>query len=203
MKQVVIVGGGETFDMYEDYLRWLRTTEFDIFSKASGWKSNLQEDLGPEYQVFNLRMPNPNNASYLEWRIYFTSINQHFERDAVFVGHSLGGLFLLQYLSEYNLVPRATIIVGTPAYDCGTFKYPLGGKGRNLGKLHLFHSEDDNIVPLRNAYLIKSDILSAHMHINNGSGHFYMQTNFPALVKVIKSLWPKSPKQNSTASSKS
>ena len=191
MKQVVVIGGGETWADYEDYLHYLRNHEFDIFSRSTGWKDTLQEDLGKDYQVIRPRMPDSQNAKYEEWIEYFLNISQHFESDAVFVGHSLGGLFLLRFLQEYNLEPRATIFVAAPAYNCETFFYSVGDYSDNLGKVHIFHSEDDEVVPLKSAYVYKSDLLDATMHIKKDSGHFFMQTNFPELVKTIKSLWRK------------
>ena len=191
MKQVVIVGGGETHETYEDYLAWLGNQEFNLSgNKPTGWKDTLQEDLGKDFQVIRPRMPDSQNAEYEEWEIYFNTVVAELDDQAVFVGHSLGGLFLLNYLSNHFLAPRATMLIATPAHDCGSFMYP-GTTGKDLGKVHIFQSLDDTVVDPGDAYRIKADILSAELHISKDSGHFYMQTNFPDLVRVIKSSFPK------------
>lgn len=191
MRQVIVIGGGETHDTYEDYLDLLRHQEFNPNSSSpGGWKSNLQEDLGDGYEVIYPRMPTPNNAKWLEWKAYFHNIDDYANNGAVFVGHSLGGLFLLRYLSVYNLEPKGLLLVATPAQTCGTFEYKHGG-GYNLGEVHIFQALDDHIVDPGDAYRIKADIMSAKMHIYNEGGHFYMQTNFPELVKCITQLHKK------------
>lgn len=190
MKQVIVIGGGETHETYEDYLAWLGSQEFNLSStRPTGWKETLQEDLGSGYQVIRPRMPDTQNAEYDEWELYFNTVIDAIDDQAVFVGHSLGGLFLLQYLSTHFVAPRATIFVATPAYDCVSFLYPHTNK--DYGKVHIFQSLDDTVVDPGDAYRIKADILEAELHIYKDSGHFYMQTNFPDLVKTIKKQWPK------------
>jgi hypothetical protein len=71
-KQVVVIHGGDTFDSYEDYLTFLNAFEVDkesLFLKD--WKSTLQSELGENYEVLCLQMPNMFNAKYLEWKIWF------------------------------------------------------------------------------------------------------------------------------------
>lgn len=217
MKQIVIVGGGETFDEYEDYLSWLRSTEFDIFSKASGWKSNLQKNLGSQYQVINVKMPNPLNAKYEEWCIYMDKVWSFVNPGAVFVGHSLGGLFLLKYLSgrTQNIgqdvldqwkQPLATVFVASPFDIRGStgyadFKLRDDHNHRAFGKIHWFHSPQDDIVTAHHSYMGQL-CLGGDLHLLVGRGHFIYDNKFPELIKTIKTTWQKSPKQKNTASSK-
>lgn len=187
-QQVVIVGGGETHDNHVDYLKWLGKQEFMPGTKHTGWKDTLQEDLGNDFEVIRTHMPNSQNANFSEWEAYFDTVVDYINEGAILVGHSLGALFLLEYLSRFDIGAKALILIASPAHWCGTFPYePNWFSGINP-PIHIFHSEDDNIVPLKSAYILKSDILKAEMHIFKDKGHFYMQTNFPDLVKVIKKI---------------
>lgn len=202
MRQIVVIGGGETHDTYDAYLGFLRRMEFNPEPReGKGWKANLQHDLGERYQVFVPKMPNHLNAKYEEWCIYFRNVLEHVEPGAVFVGHSLGGIFLMKFFHEYNghadtLQARSFILVGTPygertKGDLGDFDTVDLPRSKKLGELHVFHSRDDEIVRPADAWLYKANYLDAQVHMFEGRGHFYKDEHFPELVKVIKSLWRK------------
>ncbi len=50
-------------------------------------------------------MPNALNAKYLEWKILLGRLAPCFNKEAAFIGHSLGGIFLAGYLAE-NEFPK-------------------------------------------------------------------------------------------------
>lgn len=199
MKQVIVIGGGETFDTYEEYLDFLRyDAHVDITPRTGkGWKKNLQEALGSDYQVIIINMPNPLNARYKEWCITFTRMLDYIESDTIFVGHSLGGMFLFDYLDGHNLVPKATLFVGTPIPAVKGFgDFPVKTTVElvsNYGKVHIFHSKDDHVVSVREAFLYNSIFIDAQLHLFSNRGHFNDE-QFPELVKVIKGLTKKQPK---------
>ena len=101
-QQVVVVHGGTTFDNYEKYIDYLKNQEIylDRVRFKKYWKENLQEDLGDNYDVLLPRMPNKDDARYLEWAIYFNNFSNQLDDDLILMGNSLGGIFLAKYLSE-------------------------------------------------------------------------------------------------------
>jgi hypothetical protein len=50
-------------------------------------------------------MPNPMNARYNEWKILFKKIVLLLDDNVILIGHSLGAIFLVKYLSE-NKFPK-------------------------------------------------------------------------------------------------
>jgi len=56
-------------------------------------KGNLQTVLGDGYQVILPKMPNKYNARYLEWKILMDEFFEQMDTDAIFIGHSMGGIF--------------------------------------------------------------------------------------------------------------
>lgn len=200
-RQVVVIGGGETFDTYEDYLRFL---ELDLkfnpeTQRKPNWKENLQKDLGRRYEVVHLSMPSKLNAKYLEWNIYFRKVLPHLRDGVIFVGHSLGGQFLLKYLSE-NINIKAEIggllLVASP---CSVGKMPgFADFNCDTGnevcveeeKVHIFHSVDDTIVPIETGAMRLTDTTEtgSHRHRFTDRGHFIFDKHFPELVRVIRSL---------------
>ncbi len=157
-QQIVFIHGGETFATYEDYFKYLADVEID-FSRlfAKRWHQQLQEVLGEGYEVIAPRMPNVWNAKYMEWKIYFEKHLPFIRDGVVLIGHSLGGIFLAKYLAEENFPVKikATFLVAPPyddkdsGYSLADFVLPKSLKKleEQGGKISLYHSEDDPVVP--------------------------------------------------------
>jgi predicted alpha/beta hydrolase family esterase len=101
-KQVIVIHGANSFDSYDEYINYLKNREVTVESFLSwrGWKDNLADELGSDFEVFAPRMPNKDNAKYAEWKIWFERIFPYIQEDVVLVGHSMGGIFLVKYLSK-------------------------------------------------------------------------------------------------------
>jgi len=199
-KQIVIIHGGDTFDTYEDWLSYLKVKKLDfekIKSTWRGWKDTLDEKLGKEFEVILPQMPNKQNAKYTEWKIWFETMIPYLEPEVVFVGHSLGGIFLPKYLSE-NTFPkmiRATFLVSAPydaentGYSLADFKLnnDLAGFEKQGGKIFIYHSEDDPVVPFTDFKKYQQVLKDATFRIFKDREHFG-QEELPEIVQDIKSI---------------
>jgi len=106
-KQVIFIHGGGNFDSYKSYLSFLRRDKFDINElKKKKWKDSLDKDLGSKFEVLMPKMPNSSNAKYLEWKIWFEKLLPFINQEVIFVGKSLGGIFLAKYLSENKCIQQ-------------------------------------------------------------------------------------------------
>lgn len=197
-QQIWVIHGGTTFDAYEEYLTYLQTKEISFDRLLSrGWKMNMQESLGDAYQVIAPRMPNPNNAKYNEWKIWFEKLALLMVGDVILVGHSLGGIFLAKYLSE-ETVPvhvKATFFIAAP-YDTegmneslGDFMLPsdMSGISKQGGKIVFYYSQDDPTVPFTHAEKYRAALPDAKVKIFSDRQHF-TQEDFPELIEDIRSL---------------
>lgn len=197
-KQIVVIGGGDTFKTYKEYIAYLKKLKLDFRkTKIKRWKSNLSEFLGKNFDVIILKMPNTANARYLEWKILFNKLLPFLKNNVILLGHSLGGLFLAKYLSE-NKFPKkikALFLVAAP-YDEENADYTLGDfkLSKNLTKLRnqvrkifLYHSKDDLIVPFADITKYKKSLPEAKVTVFKNRKHFD-QKKFPELVKDIRSL---------------
>ena len=101
-QQVVLIHGGNIFENYGEYISCLKNKKIDLNYLRSfpEWKNGLSEALGEGFDVLMPRMPNGSNAQYDEWKIWFQRILELLNEGAIFVGHSLGGVFLAKYFSE-------------------------------------------------------------------------------------------------------
>lgn len=194
--QVFVIHGGTTFATYEEYLHYLKTKEIDIQTlKAKGWKDSL-DSLGPGYEVIAPRMPNAQNAKYEEWKLWFERFIPFLKDGVVLVGHSLGGVFLAKYLSE-NSFPKkikATLLVAAPyEYDIGSplpqfsIQKPLKKFGEQGGKIILYHSKDDPIVPFTELAKYQKELPEAQVRVFEDRGHFNHE-EFPEVLQDLTEL---------------
>jgi predicted alpha/beta hydrolase family esterase len=193
-KQIVVVHGGDSFETYKKYLNALRSWEVskDTFSARYDWKSNLAEDLNNDFEILSPRMPNKQNAKYVEWKIWLERMIPFLKNNAVFVGHSMGGLFLVKYLTE-NKFPKnigALYLVAAPHSLTGDiYQFQLKKNLQNVWtqcqNIHIFQSKDDPVVPFVEAERYQKAWPGAKIHIFKNRGHFN-QEHFPELVREIK-----------------
>lgn len=198
-QQIVVIHGGNTYDTYEEYLEYLKNYVIDDISqiRKKDWKVGLEDKLGGNYSVLMPTMPNNKNAKYLEWEIWFNKIIPFIQDGVILVGHSLGATFLFKYLSEQVLDKKvkATVFIAG-VYDdsvfeesLGDFKKPDSFKGfiDQAGKVSVFHSKDDQVVPFSQTQILREMIGEYDLHEFNERGHFN-QEEFPELAEKIKEL---------------
>ncbi len=197
-KQVITIHGGDTFETYEEYISFLKDFSFDFERmKSKGWKGNLQESLGEDFEVIAPQMPNKNNAKYLEWKIWFEKLIPIFKDEAIFVGHSLGGIFLAKYFSEerYSKKIKAIFLVAPP-FDAADSEYTMADfvlpnqlsllqKQGNM--IFIYQSKDDHVVPFADIEKYRNALPLAKIRIFDTRGHF-SQSEFPEIIKDIQNL---------------
>ena len=196
-RQVWVIHGGDTYDTYEEYLGALKSWVVSLDDlRHTNWKSSLQEKLGAEYEVLAPRMPNSHNAKYLEWKVWFGKFVPLMSGPVIFVGHSLGGIFLAKYLSENSFPHRiqATFLLAAPfaappGESLADFSLPASLKQfeDRDGEIFLYHSEDDPVVPFADLENYQKALPNAHVRTFTDHQHFN-QPDFPELVADIKNL---------------
>ena len=199
-KQIIVIHGGDTFDTYEEYIKFLKGWQIDfedISSKRTDWKDSLAEALGNEFEIIAPRMPNKLNAKYLEWKIWFDKFVPHLEPEVMLVGHSMGGIFLAKYLSEndFSKKVRGLFLVAAPFDDkdskesLGDFKLPqsLDRLNSQVDKIFIYQSMDDMVVPFADLGKYKAVLKNITAREFKDRGHFN-QEEFLEIVEDIKAL---------------
>lgn len=189
--QIILIHGGDSFDTYEAFLSFLKKWKIDFKDyqdPKSDWKETLRGEIGDGFEVIRPSMPNKRNAKYEEWKIWFEKFIPYFE-SYVLVGHSLGGLFLAKYLSE-NTLPKKPIAVFLVAAPYGEGDFPLSeniSPIQDQGKVFLYHSEDDPVVPFADLEKYASRLNTATKRVFKDRGHFG-QEKLPELIEDIRLL---------------
>ncbi len=201
-KQIVIIHGGNSFKTYKHYITYLKTKEINIekLKPNKDWKDTLASELGDSYEILRPRMPNGANARYKEWKIWFERIAEVLNNELILIGHSLGGTFLVKYLSEniFSKQIKATILVAAPFDDSDDIDGqeslidfilpPLLEKFiKQGGKIYLLHSKDDPIIPFTQFTKYQNRLPGAKVVVFNDKKHFNQET-FPEIIELIKSI---------------
>lgn len=199
IQQIVFIHGGDTFATHEDYLKFL--TEFEIdppTSEVKKWKHSLVPALGENFELLAPEMPSKSNAKYHEWTLWFKKFIPFLRQNTIFIGHSLGGLFLAKYLSE-NTLPvaiRAAFLVAAPFddkdadYSLADFTLPanLDTLAKQVPEIFLYHSTDDPVVPFQDFGKYVKALPTAHAQTFTDRSHFN-QPDFPEIIEDIKNLF--------------
>lgn len=189
-KTIVIIWWGESFSHPDLYIEYLHNYRLELWREKKKWKTCLASKmLEWGWNVFIPQMPCSDNAHYNEWLIVFKKLLECIPdtEETIFVGHSLGGCFLLRALSDLNIpcsqlhTIAACVRAGdfTPPYDNWKHLQSLGSK------VHLWHSEDDCIVPFSDAQFLLEHLPDANSHFYMNMSHFHKLEEFTDLEKCI------------------
>ncbi len=196
-KQVLVIHGGDTFASYDAYLNYLRSKQVSLERLlGKSWKDRLQEDLGNSFEVIAPKMPNPQNARYEEWKLWFEKITSLVNEEIILLGHSLGGMFLAKYLCENVLAKKikAVLLVAAPfdeQCDLNLKEFaPLGSFStftKQAETIILYHSKDDPVVPFKELIKYQKALPSATVRVFENEQHFNL-ARFPKILEDLRKI---------------
>ncbi len=197
-KQVVIIHGGDTFKNQKEYITDLKNMQIKkekLFKH--NWKDNLDKELGKKFEVLFPKMPNSYNSKYKEWKIYFENLQKILNQNPIFVGHSLGAIFLVKYFSENKteLNIKALFLIAPPFNENNQYylenfklnKQKITVLEEEIKNIYFYQSKDDKVVVLDDFKSYYKYFKKSKFRILNNRGHFN-QNKIPELIKDIKKL---------------
>lgn len=193
---VIVIHGGMAFETEQEYLASLVPMEISLEPSVPGWKPNLVEALGAGVEVIRPTMPCKRWARYEGWKIWFEKYIPHLHDGVVLVGHSLGGLFLVKYLSENRMPVQigALVLVAAVFAQEGERSVPtfnLSGDFELLtdqvSSITLYHSRDDQVVSYDDAGRFLQVLPGATLKTFEDRGHFNGE-RLPELEQQLREL---------------
>ena len=198
-KQVLLVHGGDTFPSHEEYVAFLHSYVIEDLDKyrKKHWKDGLASNLGDEYDLIAPTFPNKYNCKYSEWSIWMEKILALLDDQVIFIGVSMGAVFLAKYINEHRLSNRVSklILVAGP-YNNEQTKYEYIGDFAISGDLPelaalgervvVYYSTDDPVVPATELEKYRQSLPNAKYCIMSDRGHFGGE-EFPEIATEITS----------------
>jgi predicted alpha/beta hydrolase family esterase len=192
-KQIIYIHGGQVFKKKEHFYNYLRKTEVNTLSKSKTWADFLEKDL-KNYEIIKPNMPCKFGSDYKGWEIWFQRHFGFLNDEVILIGWSLGGSFLLKYLTENKFTKKIKqlhlIAPGVIRADLLDFKVNIKKVNKLKSiceKIYLWHSKDDDIVSFKDSQFLKKKLPEIELFSFKDRGHFY-QKNFPEILSVIKKL---------------
>jgi pimeloyl-ACP methyl ester carboxylesterase len=202
--QIVFIHGGDSFDNPEEFHDFVRSLTYDPYAiEHSKWRDQIKETLIHTHECLMPRMPNAMNADYTAWSIWFEKLFPYLRDGVILVGHSMGGGFLLHYLTENKLpIKISQLHLVAPVIDdldcpviddldcpgVGEFGIDItnwSGFQNIIPTIHLWHSSDDTLVPIHHSERFLAKLPTVTLHRFTDRGHF-LQPEFPELLAELQ-----------------
>ncbi|MCI5050941.1 MAG: alpha/beta hydrolase [Candidatus Pacebacteria bacterium] len=195
-QQVVHIHGGMPAINHENYINMIGAWSYDPFKISNRWSKRYLDFLNENYEIIRPEMPNKDYANYQAWSIWFEKVIPYLRDNVILIGHSLGGGFLMKWLS-INILPvsikQLHLVAPTnnhnsEDYNLGDFinnEFPGNFSENNIPQIYIYHSEDDPEVPLQESESYHKQLQNSELIRFKNRGHFLDET-FPELFANIK-----------------
>jgi uncharacterized protein len=155
--------------------------------------TSLQQSLGDHYQVWFPRIPNEENPEYHTYRAQIAASLASLDGPVILVGHSLGGFFLVRFLSErqtdYQIAGIfliATPYVGMGGWHDEEYAIPddLAARLPEGVPVYCYHSRDDETAPFSHLALYAKRL--PHAVIREVDGGHQLNNDLSVVANDIK-----------------
>src|SRR3989344_6717840 len=147
------------------------------------------------------RFPTPNGQSLEAWLKVLDQFKNKINDETIFIGHSLGGLFLLRVLERLEKPIFAAFFVSAPVgirpirfydsdYSFSGFSFDFEKIKKQAKHFVVFHSDNDPYISLGNGKELASN-LGVELNFIPNAGHLNAEsgyTEFNKLLEEIKKL---------------
>jgi predicted alpha/beta hydrolase family esterase len=161
--------------------------------------TSLHRALGTAYELLYPKMPHESEPDYRNWKTQIGKELSHLKNGAILVGHSLGGSFLLKYLSDAKVEKSfaGIFLIATPywggdgwryeGYELVTLPKDFPSKLESGTPIFFYHSRDDETVPFAHLALYARKLPEATIHALDDGGH-QLKNDLSQVAVDIKSL---------------
>lgn len=184
---------------YNDYIAYLNQNPYEKSAPRQKIREWMYFSLPDNYDVHIPTMPLKEIAEYEVWKMYFEKILDSITAEKIIlVGESLGAACILKYLTTevYTHVFTQVHLIATPLggwadqglddlNDFSVTQATIQNFSHQGMTIHLYHSSDDEIVPISHTRQLSELLPFAHVHYFIDRGHFYKETEFPELLREV------------------
>ena len=158
------------------------------------WLKNELEKKG--LQVIVPRFPNPETPSLVAWLKTLNQYKNLINDETIFVGHSLGGMFLLKVLEQLENPVFAAFFVAAPVgikpikyydsdYAFAQFQFNWGAIKPKAKHFFVYHSDNDPYVSLGNGEELAKK-LDVELNFIPNAGHLNAESGWTKFDKLLQ-----------------
>jgi predicted alpha/beta hydrolase family esterase len=142
----------------------------------------LRAGLGADTRLVAPIMPKPSAPNAAAWEAALGGHLREQQGPLVLVGHSLGGSVIFKYLADHGMpaglagvISIAAPFWGIPDWEQEEWYLPRGFEARlaDLPRIALYHSRDDDGVPVSHLDRYAKAMPKATVHKVDGRGHLF------------------------------
>ncbi|WP_129794122.1 alpha/beta hydrolase [Sphingosinicella sp. CPCC 101087] len=158
---------------------------------------SLARALGPDREIRYPLMPNEDEPDVDAWKAEIARELAALEDCAILLGHSLGGMILVDALAGLPpprplgaLFLLAAPFAGEGGWQLDDFETPAD-LGANLPPglpVHIFHGEEDEVAPPAHAGLYARLLPQARLHLLPGRDH-QLGNDLGEVAEVVRGIW--------------
>jgi len=180
MKILFFIHGGDPWKDEESFMQNLKDLNIQnpFYIKIEKWKDCFFNDLKHKnWSIIYPDMPCADNAKYEYWKIIFEKYLTFSNKNTVFVGHSLGASFLIQYFQNNMNYSFRQLHLVAPAYNLnlGGFKHnkDFSNLEKQFDDIFIYHSKDDVVVPFEDSERLHKLINKSKFIKYTDRNHFF------------------------------
>jgi predicted alpha/beta hydrolase family esterase len=160
---------------------------------------SLETELGPQYAVRYPRMPNEAEPDYPAWKAALFTQFDALDEDAILVGHSVGGMFLIHAVAEQRPKRkwRAIVLIAPPFLGDGGWPADGTDPVTNLTEdlrpdvpVLLYHGAADDEIPPEHMELYAKAIPHATTRVLADRDH-QLNNDLSDVARDIRDLQPR------------
>lgn len=168
-------------------------------SPEGNWFPWLKEELEKRgCRVFVPEFLTPDGQSLASWLEVLKDYDQFINKETIFIGHSLGGLFLLRVLERLKHSVYAAFFVAAPVgvrpilfyesdYRFSGFSFDWSAIKSKAKHFTVFHSDNDPYVCLANGEKLAKE-LGANLIFIPNAGHLNAESGYTRFDKLLQEM---------------
>jgi len=168
-------------------------------SPEGNWFPWLKKELEEaEQQVIIPRFPTPEGQSLAAWLQILDQYKEYINGETMFIGHSLGGMFLLKVLENLQHPVCAAFFVAAPIgvrpikyydsdYSFTQFKFNWQKIIKKTQHFAVYHSDNDPYVSLGNGKALARH-LNVPLHFISNAGHLNAESGWVKFEQLLQDI---------------
>jgi predicted alpha/beta hydrolase family esterase len=168
-------------------------------NSSENWFPWLEKELRKaNFDVYNLDYPTPENQNYSSWKNILDKIKNKINKESIFIGHSLGCIFIARYIIENQInIDKCIFVSGfnnyfkIEAFDKLNISFFIerANQLKNYTNERItIYSKDDPYISFTESKRFSKEISATKQIAFTNAGHFNEKAGYTKFEEILKYL---------------